>query len=166
MKTSLSTRALALCAWATAAMLAGTAMAGDAADATGSAKDGPRGIMRADTNGDGKVSKEEIAALQDKQQGDWFDKIDADKDGFLTEEEVRQARDARRDHRRGEMKARMDEHFKQTDANGDGQLSLDEVQAKMPKLAERFTTLDADKNGTLSKDELKRGGRRHSHPQG
>jgi hypothetical protein len=166
MKNPLPTRAVALTGWAMAALLAGAAMAGDGAPATGSAKDGARGIMRADTDGDGRISKAEIAALQSQKQGEWFDKADADKDGFLTEEEIRQARDARRDHRRGEMKARMDEHFKQADVNGDGQLSLDEVQAKMPKLAERFTTLDADKNGALSKEELKRGGWRHSHPQG
>jgi hypothetical protein len=155
MKISLST-----CALAMAALLAGTAMAGDGT------KDGPHSLMRADTNGDGKVSKDEAAAHHGKMQGDWFDKADADKDGFLTEQEIRQSRDARRDHMRGEMKARMDERFKEADANNDGQLSLDEVQAKMPRLAERFNTLDADKNGMLSKDEMKRGGPGRSPPQG
>ena len=52
----------------------------------------------------------------------------------------------------------MEARFKEADANGDGQLSLDEVQSKMPRLADRFTTLDTDKNGMLSKDELKHGG--------
>ena len=159
MKISLTTCALTL-----SALLAGNAMAGDSPDAA--PKDGPHGIMRADTNGDGKVSKEEAAALHDKVQGDWFDKTDTNKDGFLTEDEIRQGRDARRDHMRGEMKARMEERFKEADTNNDGQLSLDEVQAKMPRLAERFNTLDADKNGMLSKDELKRGGPGHPHPQG
>ena len=54
----------------------------------------------------------------------------------------------------------MEEHFKEADVNSDGQLSLDEVQAKMPRLAERFNTLDADKNGLLSKEELQHGGPR------
>lgn len=143
---------LTTCALAVAALLAGPAMAGDAP-----AKDGPHGIMRADANGDGKVSKEEAATLQDKMQGDWFAKVDADHDGFLTQDEIRQARDQRRGHMRGEMKERMQERFKEADSNNDGQISLDEAQAKMPKLAERFNTLDADKNGMLSKDELKRG---------
>lgn len=156
MKISLST-----CALAVAALLAGNAMAGNGSDGAGHSKDGPHGIMRADTNGDGKVSKEEAAALHDKKQGDWFDKTDANKDGFLTDEEVRQARGARREHMRGEMKARGEQRFKETDTNNDGQISLDEAQAKMPRLAERFNTLDADKNGMLSKDEMKRGG-----PQG
>lgn len=159
MKISLST-----CALAVAALLAGNAMAGNGSDGARPSKDGPHGIMRADTNGDGKVSKEEAAALQDKKQGDWFDKVDANKDGFLTDDEVRQARDARRDHMRGEMKARGEERFKEADTNNDGQISLDEAQAKMPRLAERFNTLDADKNGMLSKEELKRGGP-HGRPK-
>lgn len=161
MKISLTTCALTL-----SALLAGHAMAGDPTSADGAAR-GPHGMMRADTNGDGKVSKEEAAAMHDKMQGEWFDKADANKDGFLTEDEMRQARDSRREHMRGDMKARMEERFKEADANNDGQLSLDEVQAKMPRLAERFNTLDADKNGMLSKDELKRGRPDgHPHPQG
>lgn len=163
MKISLSTGVLAL-----AALLAGPALAGGSGGApgTGPDKDGPRGIMRADTNGDGKVSKDEAAALQDKMHGDWFDKVDADKDGFLTEDELRQARAAHRDRMRGEMKAHMEQRFKDADSNSDGQLSLDEVQAKMPRLAERFSSLDADKNGMLSKEELKHGGTGRHHPQG
>ena len=154
MKISLTTSALAV-----AALLAGSAMAGNS---PGPGGDGPHGIMRADTNGDGKVSRDEAAALQDKAQADWFDKTDADHDGFVTEDEVRKARDARREHMRGDMKVRMEERFQEADINKDGQLSLDEAQAKMPRLAERFNTLDADKNGTLSKDELKRGGPRRA----
>ena len=161
MKISLST-----CALAVAALLAGNAMAGDGSHGAGSSKDGPHGIMRADTNGDGKVSKDEAAALQDKMQGDWFDKTDANKDGFLTQDEIRKGREARREHMRGEMKARGEERFKEADINNDGQISLDEAQAKMPRLAERFTTLDADKNGMLSKEELRHGGPKgRSKPQ-
>lgn len=155
---------LSPCALAVAALLAGPALAGDSPKSDAPA-DGPRGIMRADTNGDGKVSKEEAAALHDKVQGDWFAKTDTDGDGFLTPEEIRNARATRRDHMRGEMKDRMAERFKEADANNDGQLSLDEAQAKMPRLAERFTALDTDKNGLLSKEELKRGGPRGPQPQ-
>jgi hypothetical protein len=144
---------------AVAALLTGPAIAGDQPT-----KDGPHGLMRADSNGDGKVSKDEAAALHGKAQGEWFDRMDSDKDGFLSQEEIRQAR-ATRHHSREDMKARMDQRFKEADANNDGQISLDEAQAKMPKLAERFTTLDADKNGMLSRDELKRGGPRGPKPQ-
>lgn len=150
MKTTLSTVALAL-----TALLAGNAMAGDK----------PHG-MKADTNGDGKISQEEAAAMHDKAQGDWFAKTDLDKDGFITQDELRQARETRKGDRRGEMKARMEEKFKEADANSDGQISLDEAQSKMPKLAERFNTLDADKNGLLSKEELRKGGPGRAKPQG
>ena len=155
MKISLST-----CALAVAALLAGNAMAGDGPHGAGTSKDGPHGIMRADTNGDGKVSKDEAAALQDQMQGDWFDKTDANKDGFLTPDEIRQGREARREHMRSEMKARGEERFKEADINNDGQISLDEAQARMPRLAERFVALDTDKNGMLSKEELRHGGRK------
>jgi Ca2+-binding EF-hand superfamily protein len=141
MKTTLSTLALA-------ALLAGTAMAGDQprSDAPG---------MRADTDGDGRVSRDEATAAASQRTGDWFEKADLDKDGYVTAEELKQGRETRRE----EMKAHMDARFQEADANGDGQLSLDEAQAKMPKLAERFSNLDTDKNGLLSRDELKHGPR-------
>ena len=155
---------LSTCALAVAALLADNAMAGDNPKSDGAVSDGPRGIMRADTNGDGKVSRDEAAALHDKTQGEWFAKVDSNGDGYLTQEEVRQARETRH-QQRGDHKERLEERFKEADSNGDGQLSLDEAQAKMPRLAERFTTLDADKNGMLSKDELKRSGPGRAQPQ-
>jgi len=153
MRISFQASALAL-----AALLAGAAVASEA-PVTDSGK-GSRGIMSADTNGDGKISKDEFAALRDQKHVDWFDKMDADKDGFLTPEELRQARDVRRDHKRGEKQARMEQRFKEADINGDGQLSLDEAQAKMPRLAERFTSVDTDHDGLLSKEELRHGRKR------
>lgn len=152
MKPTLSAGVLAL-----AALMAGTAMAADPprSDSPG---------MRADTDGDGRVSRAEATAAGSQRSAEWFDRIDRDKDGYVTQEELKQARETRK-HRHGEMKAHMTERFKQADANGDGQLSLDEAQAKMPKLAERFTEIDADKNGMLSHDELKRGGHGRAKPQ-
>jgi Ca2+-binding EF-hand superfamily protein len=141
MKTPLSPCLIAL------GLLAGTAMAGDKPHA-----DAPRGEMRADTDGDGRVSRAEATTAGAERSGEWFDKLDADKDGFVTREEMRQARETRR----GAMREKGEEHFKAADTNADGQLSLDEVQAKMPKMAERFGTLDKDKNGFLSKAELQR----------
>jgi Ca2+-binding EF-hand superfamily protein len=152
MKTTLSTLALA-------ALLAGTAMAGDQprSDAPG---------MRADTDGDGRVSRAEATAAASQRTGDWFDKADLDKDGYVTGDELKQGRETRREQRREEMKAHMDARFKEADANGDGLLSLDEAQAKMPKLAERFSALDTDKNGLLSREELRHGpGHGRAKPQ-
>ena len=96
----------------------------------------------------------EATAAATERTNEWFDRLDLNKDGFVTPDETRQARETRRD----EMRGMFDEHFKAADANGDGSLSLDEVQANMPRLAERFNTLDKDKNGQLSREELQRGG--------
>jgi Ca2+-binding EF-hand superfamily protein len=63
------------------------------------------------------------------------------------------------------MRDAFDDRFKEADANSDGSLSLDEVQANMPKLADRFATLDKDKNGLLSKDELQHGGGHRRGPE-
>jgi len=148
------------CALAIAALLAGHAMAGDPPRS-----DSPHGgsrhdIMRADTDGDGRVSRAEATASGAEHSGEWFDKLDLNKDGYVTQDEIDQAREARR----GEMQARFDERFKEADTNHDGQLSLDEVQATMPRLADRFSTLDKDKNGQLSRDELQQGGHGRHHP--
>jgi Ca2+-binding EF-hand superfamily protein len=142
-------KTLSTCALAVAALLSGIALAGEPprSDAPG---------MRADTDGDGRVSRAEATAAATERTGDWFDKADLDKDGYVTAEELKQGR-ATRQERREEMRAHLDQRFREADANGDGQLSLDEAQAKMPKLAQRFSVLDVDKNGLLSRDELKRG---------
>lgn len=147
MKTTLSSCLVAV------ALFAGTAMAGSPPTS-----DAPRDEMRADTDHDGRVSRAEWDAAASQRRGDWFDKLDLDKDGYITQEEMRQARETRHSNMRG----RMDEKFKQADTNGDGQLSLDEVQAKMPRLAPRFSDLDKDKNGLLSKEELAQG---HRNPR-
>jgi EF-hand domain pair/EF hand len=133
----------------------GTAMAGSPPTS-----DAPRDEMRADTDHDGRVSRAEYDAAASQRRSDWFDKLDLDKDGYITQEEMRQARETRKTNMRG----RMGEKFKEADANGDGQLSLDEVQAKMPRLASRFGDLDKDKNGLLSKEELAQGHRRPRAP--
>jgi Ca2+-binding EF-hand superfamily protein len=141
-----------------AALLAGTAFAGDPPKS-----DAPHG-MQADKDGDGRVSRAEATSSGAERSGEWFDKLDLNKDGYLTQDELKQARETRHGSH-GDMKEKMEARFKEADANADGQLSLDEVQAKMPRLAERFTTLDTDKNGLLSKDELKHGASGHRPPQ-
>src|SRR5688500_12870361 len=139
-----------------AALLAGTALASDAPRS-----DAPRDEMRSDADGDGRVSRAEASAAATERSNEWFDKLDLNKDGYVTQDEMRQARETRH----ANMQAKKDEYFKAADVNSDGQLSLDEVQAKMPRLAGRFSALDKDKNGMLSKDELARGPRHQPAPQ-
>ena len=150
MKTTLFTFTLGL-----TALLAGAAMAGDSPRS-----DAPHDTMRADKDGDGRVSRAEATAAGAERSGEWFDKLDQNKDGYVTQDELKQAHQTRREMR-GDMKEKMDQRFKDADANSDGQLSLDEVQSKMPRLAERFNALDVDKNGLLSKEEIGKGGPHH-----
>jgi hypothetical protein len=141
---------------ALAALLVGNAMAADTPRS-----DSPRDELRADKDGDGRVSRAEADAAASDRTNEWFDKLDLNKDGYVTQEESRQARETRR----GQMHAKFEEHFKAADVNSDGQLSLDEVQSKMPKMAERFDKIDKDKNGLLSKEEMQRGGGHHRKPE-
>jgi hypothetical protein len=55
--------------------------------------------------------------------------------------------------------------FEKVDANADGQVSLEEYQAAMAKIAElRFKADDADGNGTLSAEEFQKA--REAGPRG
>ena len=147
-------------AFGLAALLAGAAVAGDKPTS-----DAPSDTLRGDTDGDGRVSRAEATAAGAKRSGEWFDKLDQNKDGYITQDEMKQARETRH-AMRGDMREKMEQRFKDADANSDGQLSLDEVQSKIPHLAERFGTLDTDKNGLLSKQELRNGGPPHGkHPE-
>jgi len=150
MKTTLFTCALGL-----AALLAGAAVAGD-----NPRSDAPHDTLHADTDGDGRVSRAEATAAGAERSGEWFDKLDQNKDGYVTPDELKQARETRH-QMHGDMKEKMEQRFKEADVNSDGLLSLDEVQSKMPRLAERFSALDADKNGLLSKEEIRNGGPHH-----
>lgn len=104
---------------------------------------GPRGdhFKKADTNGDGMISRAEAATLPRLAKN--FDAIDANRDGQVTADEMRAFHEKRRA-----------EHFKKVDANGDGQISKAEAQANAPRLGEHFDQIDANKDGQLSKDEL------------
>ena len=49
----------------------------------------------------------------------------------------------------------IDEHFAAADANHDGQLTLAEAQAGMPRVAANFDKIDADQSGTVTIAEIK-----------
>ena len=135
MKTVVSLAAIALAA-ASFAALAG--------------EGGPRGdhFKKADTNGDGMISKAEAAAMPRLAKN--FDVIDANKDGQVTADEMRAFHETRRA-----------EHWKKVDANGDGLISRAEAQAGAPRLFEHFEQLDANKDGQVSKQELEAGRGHH-----
>lgn len=96
-----------------------------------------------DADGNGSVSRQEWLAAA----GARFDRLDANKDGVLTRDELSRGR------RQGPAGQRL---FSRMDTNGDGQISLDEFQAAHPQApADLFARLDTNHDGQLSPDELR-----------
>jgi len=129
-----------------AAALAGT-MLGGAAIAGQDAPQGRGGgmMMRADTNGDGNISRAEFTAQAEAR----FARMDKNGDGFITADEMSgrggrgpgrglMAADTDQDGKisRAEFMAQATERFAKLDANGDGQISGDEMKAMMERVRE------------------------------
>ena len=121
-------------------------------------------ILRSDKDGDGAVSYEELAAARQGFPESTFERLDANRDGVLTEDEMGKSRrgvnprspgenttapDAKRNRR-----ATLFERLKTFDANGDERLSLEEIQSGNPRISEqRFNRLDANGDGVLTRGE-------------
>lgn len=128
-------------------------------------------FRKADTNGDGFVTKAEVDATRAAMKSKWaerrqerraehFAKIDADKNGALSKEEFSAPRDRadRGDRRGGHHGHGMKGHhggmggmwFERADANKDGKVSLAEASAGALAM---FDKVDTDRNGTISPAE-------------
>lgn len=124
-------------------MTGAAALAGQAAPADQAAPGGPGGrgggmMMRADTNGDGKISQAEFTAMMDQR----FTRLDKNGDGFISADEVSDmpgrgpgggvmAADADHDGKvsHAELTALATARFAKLDANSDGQITPDEMSA-------------------------------------
>ncbi|WP_187471030.1 EF-hand domain-containing protein [Luteimonas viscosa] len=121
---------------------------------------GHHGAERLDADGDGRLSREEVAAARAGRDGrpdrlgEHFDAIDANSDGYIVRNELRAWHETQRPLRQAEMRKRFDERFTTADLNGDGKLSRVEVDEKMPRLAKRFAWMDDNRDGFLSRAEL------------
>lgn len=120
----------------------------------------PGGLLRIlDTNGDGMLSKEEIAAASDSLR-----KLDRDSDGALSRRELAAVvfmqpgqPPAPNAPRRPEGNQRPDagrllERLRSMDADGDGKWSESELP---PFLKQQFARLDANKDNFVDADELR-----------
>ncbi len=113
-----------------------------------SAQAGGRGaeyFKETDTNNDGALTKDEMAASRMQRLGG----ADADKDGFISAAELTE-------HHAAMMRARQDKHFTgfagRFDANKDGKVALDEIKSFDPPF---FKNADANGDGKLTPDEMK-----------
>lgn len=100
-------------------------------------------LDRFDTDKDGKITKAEIKAFQDKALADY----DADKDGKLTLEEFQGVWSEF-------MRNRMVRQFQRLDADGDAKVTMDEIRIPMDRM---MTYMDHNNDGVISKDDMGRG---------
>ncbi len=108
-------------------------------------------FARADKNGDGKLTKDELPGpLAERLM-----KADADGDGAVTKAELEEARKKAGGRPRPDAGGRGGfdpaQMFKRLDRNGDGKVGLDELPERM---AERLKGADTDGDGAISKEEF------------
>jgi len=116
----------------------------------------PDGMMeRADTNKDGKLSYEEISAVRPEATRERFEQMDRNNDGFLSRADRVDGRGGARGV--GDGRQEMARQILSTDANDDGNVSYEELEASKPGFPkEAFSRIDRNADGFISEEELKR----------
>lgn len=115
-------------------------------------KDPAKVVERFDANGDGKLALAELPERAQRRFGD----ADADKDGFLSGDEIKArmeqhaGKDGERFAKRGKGRKSPEARFAKKDTNGDGFLTADEVGERW----DHIKVADANNDAKLTKDEL------------
>jgi Ca2+-binding EF-hand superfamily protein len=112
-------------------------------------------LERMDTNGDGKISKDEARGPLLKN----FERFDTNKDGFLDKDELRRAAElvsAKQGKAAGKAEPPAGAgppamNFNALDRNADGRLGRDELQGT--PFADQFDEIDTNKDGTIDRKE-------------
>ncbi len=122
-------------------------------------------MEKADTDGDGGVSLEELQAVRPDATAEMFAERDTNGDGVLNKEDRPEGgRGPRGEHgMRGhgpEGRRGGGEHMKAADTDGDGGVSFEELKAVRPDTTEeKFAERDTNGDGVLNKDDRPEGGR-------
>jgi Ca2+-binding EF-hand superfamily protein len=103
------------------------------------------GIMRMDSDGDGRVSRDEFAPPAQRRGRGPFAEADANGDGEITREEMEAALDEGEARRRQHLSAQFD----QLDRDGNGVISQGEAAGHL------FDRLDADQDGFVTEEEAR-----------
>ena len=117
----------------------------------------------ADTNGDGTVSQDELAAVLGEKGADVFSQVDTDGDGQISraeDEAFRAKMDEQMSKGGSDMSAMSvmppppEKVFDAADTNGDGTVSQEELTAVLgEKGADVFSRVDTDGDGLISRTE-------------
>lgn len=115
---------------------------------------GMGGLMAADANHDGIITRQEAIAAADRR----FDAIDTDRDGKISPDEMSAYRQEMATRRGGDMPVRPPggpRHAlgmgRKADPNGDGVVTRDEYRARQ---LERFDRMDANHDGRIDQTEI------------
>lgn len=92
-----------------------------------------------DRDRDGYLSRAEAAGTP--ALSDHFEQLDANRDARLSQQELR---------------ASVEDRLQAADTNQDGAIDRAEAEAGLPRVAQFFDRLDADGNGRLTVDEVQR----------
>ena len=117
---------------------------------------GMGGMMAADTNHDGIITRDEAIAAADRR----FDAMDANHDGKITPDEMMAYRDQMMARRGGDNAPpppppggakHMPGMGRRADPNGDGVITRDEYRARA---LQRFDRMDANHDGRIDRTEM------------
>jgi Ca2+-binding EF-hand superfamily protein len=112
---------------------------------------GMRFLERLDTNDDGKLSLEEVTQLAVEKATRRFERADADNDGFITADEAGKIGGRRAGRHAPRFGGRMMDRF---DTDNDGRITRAEADEHRQM---QFALFDADDNGQVTAEELQAG---------